>query len=152
MNLWLELYIELLIHLLHERQESTNTGVSLGIVAVFKPVFMHDPVSLLAMGSSSSVENKGFPHTDLLQAVPNALVPSCCFPKSCISCPIRPWPRWILPILVTEKIPLVLWSWSNPTSLYRCIMKIKVKQQQRSNLSELVMHLFNSTVFFIMII
>lgn len=78
---------------------------------------MHNPVGLLAMRSSASVEDEGFPHTDLLVAVSDALVSPCCLPKPCIRGPVRPRPRWVLSVFVAEKIPLVLWGRPDPTSL-----------------------------------
>lgn len=100
-------------------EEETYTRVSLRIINIFKAIFMHNPVSLLAMGSSASVEDEGFPHTNLLVGVSDALVSSCCLPKSCTGGPVRPGPRWILPVLVAEEIPLVLWCRTDLTSLYK---------------------------------
>lgn len=79
---------------------------------------MHNPVRLLAVGSSASVENEGLPHTNLLVGVSDALVPPCCLPKPRTRRPVGPRPSWVLPVLVAEKVPLVLRRRSDPTSLY----------------------------------
>lgn len=84
---------------------------------------MHNPVGLLAMRSSPSVENKGFSHANLLEGVSDALVPPCCLPKPSICRPICPRPCWVLPVLVAEKVPLILWCRSDPTSLCTYIHK-----------------------------
>ena len=70
---------------------------------------MHDPVSLLAMRSTASVEDKGFPHANPFGvAVMDGLVSPCCLPKTSCSCPICSSSCWIFLVLVAKEIPLIL--------------------------------------------
>lgn len=69
---------------------------------------MHDPISLLAMRGSPSVEDKGLSHPNLLASVPYALVSSSCLPKPYICCPVSPRACGVLPVFVAEEIPFIL--------------------------------------------
>lgn len=69
---------------------------------------MHNPITLPSIRSSPFVKDKGFPHSDDLPLRQHRLIPSGGLPESGCRRPIGPRPRWILPILVAEEIPLVL--------------------------------------------
>lgn len=80
------------------------------MIRIFEAVLVHDPVGLLAVGSSAAVEDEGFPHPDLLEGVADAFVSAGCFPESCMSGSVCPRPCWIFSILVAEKVPFILWG------------------------------------------
>jgi hypothetical protein len=69
---------------------------------------MHDPVSFPSIWCTSLVEHQGLPHPNKSVLGEHGLVPSCCLPKSGSSGSVSPCSGRILPILVTEEIPLIL--------------------------------------------
>lgn len=73
-------------------------------------IFMHDPVSFPSIGCTALVEHKGLSHPYNSVLGEHGLVPSCCLPKSGSSGSISPCSGRILPVLVTEEVPLTLFS------------------------------------------
>ena len=78
------------------------------MVLLFEAILVHDPVGLLAVGSAAAVEDEGFAHADLLEGVADALVSAGGLPKASVGGSIRARPCRVLPVLVAEKVPLVL--------------------------------------------
>lgn len=70
---------------------------------------MHDPIGLLPLWSSPSIEHKGLlhPHKVPFPFV-NLLIFSCGLPVPRFCCSIGPHPSWVLPILLAEEVPLFL--------------------------------------------
>lgn len=60
----------------------THRVIEVRIIGVFETIFVHDPISLLAVRSSTTVEHEGFAHPDLLVRVSNALVSACGLPET----------------------------------------------------------------------
>lgn len=84
---------------------------------------MHDPVSLLAMRCASGVKYKSFPHPNPLGvAKVDCFIPPCRLPESSCRGSICSSPCWVLLILVAEKVPFILWTWSYST--YFCMSSI----------------------------
>jgi hypothetical protein len=97
--------------------------LNLGIIVVVKAIFMHDPVSLLAMRSTTSVEHKGFPHPNPFGiAEVDGFVSPRCLPKTSCCCSVGSRSGWIFLVLMAEEIPLVLRPRSDSTFL--CIMRV----------------------------
>lgn len=93
--------------------------LNIGMIVIFKAIFMHDPVSLLAMRSTTSVEDKGFPHANPFGNIAevDGFVPPRRLPKTSRCCPICSRSSWIFLVLMAEEIPLVLRPRSNSTFL-----------------------------------
>ena len=78
-------------------------------VLFIQAVLVHNPVSLLAVGSPSDVEHQGLPQADPPGvAEEDGLVPPCRLPEPCRGGTVRPRPRWVLLVLVAEEVPLIL--------------------------------------------
>ena len=97
--------------------------LNLGVV-VFKSIFVHDPIGLLAMGSSAGVEDEGFPHANPLGggAEVNGFVPPRRLPEPGPCGAVGPGSRRILLVLVAEEVPLVLRT--RPDSALVCISQM----------------------------
>lgn len=87
------------------------------VIGIFKAIFMHDPVSFLAVRGSATVEHQRFTHSDLLIRVTNALVSSGGLPEPGVGGSIGSRPCWVFPVLMAEKVPLVLWRRPYPAFL-----------------------------------
>jgi hypothetical protein len=102
-----------------------NNYLKVGIIVIVKAIFVHDPVSLLAMRSTTCVEHKGFPHPNPFGNIAevDGFVPPRCLPKPSCRCSICSSSSWIFLVLVAEEIPLVLRPRSNSTFLcmHACI-------------------------------
>lgn len=81
-----------------------------GVISVvfIKPIFMHDPIRFLSMGSSSLVKDKSLPQSDSVKATVYDLVAASGLPETGGSCAISSSPRRIFFVLVTEEVPIVL--------------------------------------------
>lgn len=97
----------------------SSTCLGWSIFIGFKSVFMHDPVTLLSIGSPAFVENKSFPHSDQLGLIVHRFVPPRRLPKPGHGSSVGPRPRRILLILVAEEIPLILLLIPDPASICR---------------------------------
>ena len=75
----------------------------------FQTEFMHDPIALLTLWSSPFIEHEGLlhPHKVPFPFV-NLLIFSCGLPVPRFCCSIGSHPSWVLPILLTEEVPLFL--------------------------------------------
>lgn len=69
---------------------------------------MHDPVRLLAVGSSALVENERLPHPDEVVLGVDGLVPPRRLPEAGGRRPVGASTRRVLLVLVAEEVPLVL--------------------------------------------
>lgn len=71
---------------------------------------MHDPIGLLPMWSSSFVKYKSLSHAEALETGIDDLVSPCSFPESRRGGTVGPCSSWIFLVLVTEEVPVILWS------------------------------------------
>lgn len=71
---------------------------------------MHDPIRLVAIGSSSLVVHQGLSHANQCQAALciDGLVPSGSLPEASRGRAVRPAPGWVLLVFVAEQVPLLL--------------------------------------------
>lgn len=71
---------------------------------------MHDPISLLAVGSTAGVEHKGFSHSNPLGVTEvDGLVPPSGLPEAGRSRPVRPGSGRIFLVLMAKEVPIILW-------------------------------------------
>lgn len=92
-------------------------GDAIASVVVIKSIFMHDPIGLLAMGSSAFVEHKSLPHTDPPAVTAYHLITASGLPESGRSCTVCSCSGGVLLVLMAEEIPIILWCGSYFTLL-----------------------------------
>lgn len=71
-------------------------------------IFMHDPISFPSIGCTTLVKNQGLPHPYNFVLWKHSFISPCCLPKSGSSGSISSSSGRILPVLVAEEVPLVL--------------------------------------------
>lgn len=84
---------------------------------VIESIFMHDPVGLLAMGSTAFVEHKGLPHADPPAVAAYHLITASGLPESSRSCTIGTCSCRVLLVLMAKEVPIILWCGSYFTLL-----------------------------------
>ena len=75
---------------------------------IVKPVLMHDPIRLLAMGGAAFVEDEGLSHADPFEAGVDDLITAGGFPETSGGGAVGPGAGGILLVLVTKEIPVIL--------------------------------------------
>lgn len=71
-------------------------------------IFMHDPISLPSVRSSTLVENQGLPHPYNLVLREHGFVPSRGLPEPRCGGPVGSGSGRVFLVLVTEEVPFVL--------------------------------------------
>lgn len=90
----------------------------------FQSEFMHDPIGLLSLRSSTSIEHEGLLHPNKVPfSFENLLIFPGRLPVPGFRCSVRPHPRWVLPVLLAEEVPLFL-----PHLSFLCTIIITIPQ------------------------
>ena len=84
------------------------TYTSYAAVVVVESILVHDPIRLLAVGSSAFVEHKSLPHTDPLAVAAYDLVTAGGLPESGSRCTVCASSGRVFLVLVAEEIPIIL--------------------------------------------
>lgn len=83
-----------------------------------KTVFMHEPIGLPPIWSSSLVEHKSLPQPYDSGARNHRFVSPRCFPESSSGGSAGASSTWMLPVLVAEQVPLPLLVMPLPAPVY----------------------------------
>ena len=87
------------------------------ILIGLEAVLVHDPIGLLAIGSSTLVIHQGLPHANQAVLGIDGLVPTRRLPEPSCGCAVRSSPRRVFLVLVAEEVPLVLRPRPNPAPI-----------------------------------
>lgn len=87
-------------------------------VFVFEAVFMHDPVALLTLRSSTFVKDQGFFHANKYSSSKDFFVFASGFPVASFSCSVCSKPSWVFSISQVEEVPFLFAHRSLACNIY----------------------------------